>query len=114
MQLENKVDNDQIAYFPSIIANRWLAVRLELLGNLVTLGAAIFVIITVNSVTDSEAWLVISQSLNITQALNFLVRDTADVETVIVGDDTDLLVLLIYHDPLDKNNLLFVPEPKKN
>ena len=36
------------------------------------------------------------------------------METVIVGDDTDLLLLLIYHDPLDKNNLLFAPEPKKN
>ena len=36
------------------------------------------------------------------------------METVIVGNDTDLLLLLIYHDPLDKNNLLFAPEPKKN
>ena len=36
------------------------------------------------------------------------------MDTVILGDDTDLLVLLINHAPLDKNNLLFIPEPKKN
>ncbi len=32
---------------------------------------------------------------------------------MLVGDDTDLLVLLIYHTCLESGNLIFRPEPKK-
>merc|ERR1711962_1114405 len=31
---EHKVDFNQISYYPGTIANRWLAIRLELIGNL--------------------------------------------------------------------------------
>ena len=34
-QSELIVDENQKAYFPSIVANRWLSVRLETVGNLV-------------------------------------------------------------------------------
>ena len=34
--------------------------------------------------------------------------------TVLVGDDTDLLVLLCYHTKADGNDLYFRPEPKAN
>ena len=34
--------------------------------------------------------------------------------TVVIGDDTDLLVLLIYHTKLIHNEICFIPEPKKN
>ena len=34
--------------------------------------------------------------------------------TVLVGDDTDLLVLLCYHWSLESRDLFFSPEPKKN
>ena len=34
--------------------------------------------------------------------------------TVLVGDDTDLLVLLCYHESLESHDLLFCPEPRKN
>ena len=33
--------------------------------------------------------------------------------TVLVGDDTDLIVLLCYHANLDSHDLFFRPEPKK-
>jgi len=85
LQSEGKVDANQVAYYPSIIANRWLAVRLELLGNIVTLGAAMFVIFNPGSINPSQVGLVITYSLNITMTLNWLVRMTADVETNIVG-----------------------------
>ena len=35
-------------------------------------------------------------------------------DTVLVGDDTDLLVLLLYHSNPTGNGLFFAPEPKKN
>ena len=34
--------------------------------------------------------------------------------TVLVGDDTDLLVPLWYHTPEDGHDLYFKPEPKEN
>lgn len=38
--------------------------------------------------------------------------DTQD--TALVGDDTDLLVLLLHHSKLTSNEFFFAPEPKKN
>lgn len=42
---EAKVDYNQLAYFPSITANRWLAVRLEIVGNFIILFAGLFAVI---------------------------------------------------------------------
>ena len=42
---ELKVDYNQMMAFPSIVANRWLAVRLEIVGSLVVLFAALFAVI---------------------------------------------------------------------
>lgn len=42
---EQKVDLNQICYYPGIISNRWLAVRLEMLGNLIIFFAALFAVI---------------------------------------------------------------------
>ena len=40
--------------------------------------------------------------------------DTAEsMDTILVGDDTDLLVLLIFHTQPQGKDIFFVPEPKK-
>ena len=36
------------------------------------------------------------------------------MNTVLIGDDTDLLVLLIYNASLEFGSLFFKPEPKQN
>ena len=36
------------------------------------------------------------------------------MDTALVGEDTDLLILLCYHANLDFHNIFFQPEPKKN
>ena len=41
------------------------------------------------------------------------VESATTMKTVLVGDDTDLLVLLCYHASLDTCNLLFKPEQNK-
>merc|ERR1719204_745640 len=84
-QSQALVDKNQVCYFPSIIANRWLAIRLEFLGNLVTVGAAILIIAQPRVVSPSQVGLVITYSLNVTQVLNWLVRQTAEVETNLVA-----------------------------
>lgn len=85
LQSEDKVDHNQVAYYPGIMCNRWLAVWLELLGNIVTLGAAFIVIIAPENFNPSQVGMVITYSLQITQTLTWLVRMTSDVETNIVG-----------------------------
>ena len=39
--LDLQVDENQMANFPSVAANRWLAVRLELIGNIIIFSAAL-------------------------------------------------------------------------
>ncbi|KOS18981.1 Metal resistance protein YCF1 [Escovopsis weberi] len=88
--LENewRVDANLRAFFPSISANRWLAVRLEFIGAVVILAAAGFAIISVASHSGLGAGLVglaMSYALQITTSLNWIVRQTVEVETNIVS-----------------------------
>ena len=88
--LENewRVDANLRAYFPSINANRWLAVRLEFIGSIIILSAAGFAIISVTSGSGLSAGMVgfsMSYALQITQSLNWIVRQTVEVETNIVS-----------------------------
>uniref|UniRef100_A0A336MEP5 ABC-type glutathione-S-conjugate transporter n=1 Tax=Culicoides sonorensis TaxID=179676 RepID=A0A336MEP5_CULSO len=87
-QSEKRVDNNQICYFPSIISNRWLAIRLEMVGNLIIFFAALFSVLGRDDSDPIRAGLVglsLSYALNITQILNWLVRMTSDLETNIVA-----------------------------
>ncbi|POR32149.1 Metal resistance protein YCF1 [Tolypocladium paradoxum] len=89
-ELENewRVDANLRAYFPSISANRWLAVRLEFIGAVVILAAAGFAIISVGNHRGPSPGLVglaMSYGLQITTSLNWIVRQTVEVETNIVS-----------------------------
>ncbi|KAL7626400.1 ATP-binding cassette glutathione S-conjugate transporter ycf1 [Parahypoxylon ruwenzoriense] len=89
-ELENewRVDSNLRAYFPSISANRWLAIRLEFLGAVIILAAAGFAIISVTNHSGLSAGMVglfMSYALQITTSLNWIVRQTVEVETNIVS-----------------------------
>jgi ABC-type multidrug transport system fused ATPase/permease subunit len=89
MENEWRVDANLRAYYPSISANRWLAVRLEFLGSVIILAAAGLAIISVAShsgLTAGTVGLAMSYALQITQSLNWIVRQTVEVETNIVSD----------------------------
>lgn len=70
-------------YYPSVIANRWLCVHLETLGNLITL--ALSIIAMTIEIQASEAGLIISYSLSLSQYLAYLVGAVANVENNIVA-----------------------------
>lgn len=89
-ELENewRVDANLRAYYPSISANRWLAVRLEFIGAVVILAAAGLAIISVSNhsgLTEGFVGLAMSYALQITTSLNWIVRQTVEVETNIVS-----------------------------
>lgn len=88
--LENewRMDANLRAYFPSISANRWLAVRLEFIGSIIILasaGLAILSVATGSGLSAGMVGLAMSYALQITQSLNWIVRQTVEVETNIVS-----------------------------
>jgi ABC-type multidrug transport system fused ATPase/permease subunit len=88
--LENewRMDANLRAYFPSISANRWLAVRLEFIGSVIILVSALLSVMSVATGSRSSAGMVglaMSYALQITQSLNWIVRQTVEVETNIVS-----------------------------
>lgn len=85
LESEKKVDTNQISSFPSVMANRWLAIRLEFIGNILTFFAALFAVLGRDTITGGLVGLSVSYALSVTQTLNWLVRMTSDVETNIVA-----------------------------
>ncbi|XP_058240892.1 canalicular multispecific organic anion transporter 1 isoform X4 [Hemibagrus wyckioides] len=79
------IDNNLKSIYPWIVSNRWLAIRLESLGNLVVFFSALFAVISRDSLDSGLVGLSISYALNVTQTLNWLVRMTSELETNIVA-----------------------------
>jgi ABC-type multidrug transport system fused ATPase/permease subunit len=89
-KLENewRVDANMRAYFPSVNANRWLAVRLEFIGSTVILFLSLFAVAAVGQgggPSKGLLGLAMAYALQITSALNWIVRQTVEVETNIVS-----------------------------
>ncbi|XP_016297083.1 multidrug resistance-associated protein 1-like isoform X3 [Sinocyclocheilus anshuiensis] len=82
---DGRVDHNQKAYFPSIVANRWLAVRLEFVGNCIVAFAALFAVMARDSLSPGIMGLSISYALQVTTSLNWLVRMSSELETNIVA-----------------------------
>ncbi|XP_076819730.1 multidrug resistance-associated protein 1-like isoform X2 [Clavelina lepadiformis] len=84
-QNEEKVDTNQTAYYPNVVSNRWLALRLEIVGNLIVLFAAIFAVIERGRISPGVVGLSISYAMEITMILNWMVRNASQAETNIVA-----------------------------
>ncbi|KAL8187521.1 UNVERIFIED_CONTAM: Canalicular multispecific organic anion transporter 1 [Gekko kuhli] len=82
---EKIVDINQKSVYSWIISNRWLAVRLEFVGNLVVFFSALLAVFSKGSLQSGIVGLSISSALNVTQTLNWLVRMTSELETNIVA-----------------------------
>uniref|UniRef100_A0A8C9SYZ2 Multidrug resistance-associated protein 1-like n=1 Tax=Scleropages formosus TaxID=113540 RepID=A0A8C9SYZ2_SCLFO len=82
---EATINENLKSFYPWIVSNRWLAMRLEFLGNLVVFFAALFAVLSRESLESGMVGLSISYALNVTQTLNWLVRMNAELETNIVA-----------------------------
>ncbi|XP_076154345.1 ATP-binding cassette sub-family C member 3 isoform X1 [Alosa pseudoharengus] len=82
---DSKVDENQKSYYPGIVANRWLGVRIEFIGNCIVLFAALFAVLGKDHLTDSLVGLSVSYALQVTMSLNWMVRMTSDLESNIVA-----------------------------
>ncbi|XP_058021721.1 ATP-binding cassette sub-family C member 3 isoform X2 [Ahaetulla prasina] len=82
---DTKVNDNQKSYYPGIVANRWLGVRVEFVGNCVVFFAALFAVLSKNSLSPGLVGLSVSYALQVTMSLNWMVRMTSDLETNIVA-----------------------------
>ncbi|KAJ7355423.1 P-loop containing nucleoside triphosphate hydrolase protein [Mycena albidolilacea] len=84
---ERHIDRNQICYLPSISVNRWLAVRLEIVGAVIILVVAVLAMVALitTGVDAGLVGLVLSYAMNATSSLNWVVRSASDVEQNIVS-----------------------------
>ena len=82
---EKRVDKNHQATISGIVANRWLAVRLEFVGNCIIFAAALFAVLGRDSLSPGIIGLSVSYALQVTQTLNWLVRMSSELETNVVA-----------------------------
>lgn len=68
---ENRLDRNQMCYLPSIFVNRWLAIRLELVGATIILVTALLAVagLVTTGVDAGLVGLVLSYALSTTSSL---------------------------------------------
>ncbi|KAM6963812.1 ATP-binding cassette sub-family C member 3 isoform 2-T2 [Tautogolabrus adspersus] len=80
-----KVDDNQKSYYPGIVSNRWLGVRIEFIGNCIVLFAALFAVTGKENLNPGIVGLSVSYALQVTMSLNWMVRMCSDLENNIVA-----------------------------
>ncbi|GJJ74847.1 ATP-binding cassette, subfamily C (CFTR/MRP), member 1 [Entomortierella parvispora] len=80
-----KADVAANAYFSWVVSNRWLQIRLESLGAIVVLAAALFAVFSRNSLNGGQVGLALSYALSVTQDITWLVRSYCDLQNQLVA-----------------------------
>ncbi|KAG0364270.1 ABC transporter type 1, transmembrane domain-containing protein [Gamsiella multidivaricata] len=80
-----KADIAANAYFSWVTSNRWLQVRLEALGAVIVLAAALFAVLSRNTLDSANVGLALSYALSVTQDITWLVRSYCDLQNQLVG-----------------------------
>ncbi|XP_074198909.1 ATP-binding cassette sub-family C member 3 isoform X2 [Camelus bactrianus] len=80
-----KVDANQKSCYPYISSNRWLGIRVEFVGNCVVLFAALFAVIGRSNLSPGLVGLSVSYALQVTLALNWMIRTMSDLESNVVA-----------------------------
>ncbi|KAF9380569.1 hypothetical protein CPB97_008267 [Podila verticillata] len=85
---EYRLDQNLRAFYPSIASNRWLAFRLEVLSSTIIFGSAFLSVVSLARglvVDPGLVGLSLSYALNITQTMNWMVRQYSEIESNIVS-----------------------------
>ncbi|OAA72471.1 multidrug resistance-associated protein 5 [Cordyceps fumosorosea ARSEF 2679] len=78
--LRKSIDQMNGAYYLTFSNQRWLSVRLDMIGNLLVFVVAILVVTSRFTVSPSTGGLVLSYMLSIVQMLQFSIRQLAEME----------------------------------
>ncbi|XP_020828088.1 ATP-binding cassette sub-family C member 6 isoform X2 [Phascolarctos cinereus] len=84
VQNDSRIDEHQRASFPRLVADRWLATNMELLGNILIFTAAFFAVFSKPHLSPGIVGFSVSVALQVTEILHWLVRSWTDLENNIV------------------------------
>ncbi|XP_032957049.1 multidrug resistance-associated protein 6 [Rhinolophus ferrumequinum] len=84
-QNDTHVDESQRVSFPRLVADRWLAANLELLGNGLVFSAAMCAVLSKAHLSAGLVGFSVSAALQVTQTLQWAVRSWTDLESSIVS-----------------------------
>lgn len=107
--IRETVDQMNSAYYLTFSNQRWLAVRLDTIGNLLVFTTGILVVTSRFDVNPSIAGLVLSYILSIVQMIQFTVRQLAEVENAMNATER----LHYYGTELDEEPPLHLKEVPK-
>jgi len=79
-----RMDIENRAYYLTVINQRWLGIRLDMLGAFLTFAVAI-IVVTSHSVSAANGGLGLSTMITVQQSFSWLVRQLAEVENDMVG-----------------------------
>nr|XP_039334316.1 multidrug resistance-associated protein 6 isoform X2 [Saimiri boliviensis boliviensis] len=80
-----RVDESQRISFPRLVADRWLATNVELLGNGLVFAAAMGAVLSKARLSAGLVGFSVSAALQVTQTLQWVVRNWTDLENSIVS-----------------------------
>ncbi|GMF38062.1 unnamed protein product [Phytophthora lilii] len=101
-----KINENTKAFLHLNLINRWLGVRLEFLGAVITFAVAFFVSRDHAMLSSAMAGLLLSYSQNMTSLLNWIIRNDVDMENMMNSVertdeycrvDTEAVTLLAHH-----------------
>ncbi|KAI9447656.1 ABC transporter [Lactarius indigo] len=76
----DRVNIENRAYWMTITSQRWLGIRLDFLGTLLTLFVAVLVVGTRFSISPAQTGVTLSYVISVQQALDWMVRQLSEVE----------------------------------
>ncbi|XP_035876784.1 multidrug resistance-associated protein 6 isoform X1 [Phyllostomus discolor] len=79
------MNESQRVSFPRLVADRWLAANLELLGNVLVFAAAVCAVLSKAHLSAGLVGFSVSAALQVTQTLQWAVRSWTDLESSIVS-----------------------------
>ncbi|OWA50131.1 Canalicular multispecific organic anion transporter 2 [Hypsibius exemplaris] len=85
---EDRVNINNKPFFLYQLSHRWVAIRLDFIGNFITFFAALFAVMSRDQgwgITPDEAGMSVSYALSVTQVLNWMVRNVSEMESNIVS-----------------------------
>ncbi|KAG6850713.1 hypothetical protein H0H93_009871 [Arthromyces matolae] len=77
---ETRVDIENRAYWLTVTNQRWLGIRLDFLGTMLTFVVSMLAVGTRFTISPAQTGLVLSYILSVQQAFGWLVRQSAEVE----------------------------------
>lgn len=84
-KMQDLIDENLVYFYPNYSTTRWLSLRVECLGHLVTLFACLFAILSQKNLSSGLSALSILYSLNISTILSWFIRFSSEFEANITS-----------------------------